>query len=195
MSTTSKIFLLILLLIQTLLALAPVLAEESFIGLFSDSGGLECGTQYTVGTMVKVYVLANLGSDIDGLRVAEFRIDNLPSFGGYPDGQIMTTWESGLSIGTIDQGIAIAFDTPQSGPLVMIGQLDFLGWDNNWLTTDHRLVVVPGLDSDQLVIVDSDYITFDVEGGIFTFNCSSESMCSCGGLKGPASWGQLKSLY
>ncbi len=169
---------------------------ESHIGLFADEDATYCGAAAVPYTPATVYVLAYIGSEISGLTAVEFRIDNIPPNPGYPVGQITASWNTNLVIGEPANGIALAFQTAQYGPYVPLGNIDFLAFADNWIDTDHRMVVMESFDSGLLAIVDGGFTTISVWGGRFTFNCSSDGNCSCGvGSSADASWGEVKSLY
>ena len=126
----------------------------------------------------------------------EFSIDNLPENQGYPVGQSTVTWNTTLTIGDLENGISLAFQEPVYGPNALMGSIEFMPFDDNWIDTDYRMIVKESPSSGNLMIVNENYVSSNVWGGRFTFNCSSPSNCECGmGSSQGASWGEIKSLY
>lgn len=168
-------------------------ALGSHIGLFSDESASYCGASTTPYTTVSVYVIAVVESDISGISAVEFAIDNIPSG---MNGMVTPYWESSLTIGEIETGIAIAFGQIQYDSEVILGRLDFMPLDDTWLPADHRLIVKEADATGNIAIVDEYYTEHYVQGGRFTFNCSSSENCECGlGSSQDATWGEVKSLY
>jgi hypothetical protein len=137
----------------SLIALPAVNAAvgESLIGLYSDTSAEHCGADAVPFSPCSVYVIAVLDNSISGLTAAEFRIENLPAAGG---GQITPHWESTLIIGSIADGLAIAFTTAQTGDANLLGRIDFMPVSDGWLGTDHRLLVKEGLIGETELEVD-----------------------------------------
>ena len=174
-------------------------ADDSHIGLFADDFCSSCGADYQPYVQITVYVFAVLDG-LNSITAAEFRVANLPDNSGYPVGQISSTWTTSLCIGDIETGVALAFMDAQYGPEVRLGQLDFTGYDGNWIAENHRIHIAASLTTDPATdtptLVDEVYETYDVWGGRFTFNPSSPEMAECGRAGSAASgWGELKSLY
>jgi hypothetical protein len=174
---------------------APARAGEPFVGLFTDAYGNACNATIQVFQPVIVHVLTDLsGSSVTSITAAEFRIENWPGNPGYPVGQVTERWDSNLVIGRLAEGFSIAFQEPVSGPLLHLGELELMAFDDGWIGADRLLHVAPALDSGSLVVVDEAYEEIPARGGWFLFNGTSEVDCE-GGMSEELRWGQVKSLY
>ncbi|MBN2171624.1 MAG: hypothetical protein JW819_09940 [Candidatus Krumholzibacteriota bacterium] len=180
-----------------LVAMSSLASAENYIGLFADVDGTYCYGDVEVGVPLVVHVMAMLDPDIEGITAAEFRIDNYPGNPGYPIGITTPTWDSPLTVGTLDWGFSIAFSIPQPGPIVHMGTIEFLAFDPTWIAGELVMEVVETNDSGNLVVVDFDYNTIPVSGGQYTFNCLVPENCPCivGVPTQDSSWGSVKALY
>jgi len=180
-----------------LVAMSSLASAENYIGVFADVDGTYCYGDVAVGTPLVVHVMAMLDPDITVLTAAEFRIDNYPGNPGYPTGITTETWDSPLTVGNIDWGFSIAFQTPQPGPIVHFGTIEFLAFDPTWIEGEWVMTVAETNDSGNLVVVDGDYITIPVSGGQYTLNCLVPENCPCiiGVPTAQSSWGSVKALY
>jgi len=152
------------------------------IGLYRDAEAQICqGPLDGPSQMMQVRVLAVLPEFTGaGITACEFRIADLPVSGLPPAGYWTANWTTSLVIGNLQQGIALAWPTPQPGPIVELGTLLFsTNEQGDWIGPDHTLAVMPSLFGSGLVIVDENYIGFDVGGGDFTFNCTEPPSCPC----------------
>lgn len=167
-------------------------ASANSIGIFADMDASLCAADLNAYVPTNVFVIGVL-SDLTSITTAEFKIDNWPGSPGYPTGQVTATWTSELTIGSIDTDFSIAWQTPQPGPLVLIGTLEFLVFDPAWIPADYAMEVVAGDNCSCLVMVDANYDTHDVAGGGFIFNCTAE--CDCAVATEESSWSGIKALY
>ncbi len=165
------------------------------IGLFDDPSGVNCDGDIAPFENVTVYVVAIL-ADIDEITAAEFHIDRIPEPGDF--GLRTDNWATPLVIGSVEYGIALAFNPPQPGPTVLLGSLDFFMIDDSWVGSNHCMDVEPSLDSDQLVLVDGNYEAVDAFGYVYTFNTTGDYLCwMCIDITPTekSSFSTLKSLY
>lgn len=163
-----------------MLAIASFAGAESWIGMFdSETGGEICYADIAVGAPTSVFVGAVIGEgDFPyGITAAEFRVEGMPQ-NGYEFGGIITpVWTSEVTVGDLDWDFSIAWSSPQMGPFVLIGQVDFLMLDPAWVGMDHVMEVMQGNTCECLVLVDDQFVAYDVDGGMFTFNCTGECLC------------------
>jgi hypothetical protein len=156
------------------------LADMDYIGLFADPAGEQCFTDLVPGASSTIYILAkvpNLG--VGGITVAEFRVDNLPPNDDPPVGYWTVEWNSTLVIGDIEEGVAIAFSTPQIGDIVELGRITLEPQSDSWVAENHMVSVEESHSSGQLVLVDHEFVTHEVPGGDLTLNCTNPDMCTC----------------
>ncbi len=152
------------------------------IGLYRDPEAQICqGPLDGSSQVVQVRVLAVLPDFAGaGITACEFRLANLPFNGVPPAGSYTATWSTSLVIGNLEDGIALAWSSPQPGPIVEIGYLVFSSYEQtDWIGPDHTVSVAPALNGSGLVIVDDNYDELAVAGGAFTFNCSDPPSCPC----------------
>jgi hypothetical protein len=180
-----------------LLAMSSLASAQPYIGLFADADGTHCYADMPIGAPVTIHVMA-LIEDIPAITAAEFRIDNFTGSPGYPTSIVTQTWNSPLTVGTIDYGFSIAFTVPKPGPVVALGTIEYLTFDPTWIGADYVMTTDVTLDSGNLVVVDAEYITIPVGRGTYTFNCTNPELCPCYDETIPtqdASWGSIKALY
>ncbi|MBM4118095.1 choice-of-anchor D domain-containing protein [bacterium] len=149
------------------------------IGLYLDLQAQICqGPLDGPNQLAQVRVPAVLPEGVESITAAEFRIAGLPTSGFPPNGMWSATWSSSLVIGDPVGGMAIAWSTPQPGPIVEIGYFIFVtNQQGNWIGPDHQLSVVPWTT---LAVVDAEgAYDIAVGGGDFTFNCSDPPSCVC----------------
>lgn len=166
---------------------------EDLLGLFADEAASVCAAPTAAYSTTSLYVIARLDA-LDALMAAEFAIAGWPGSPGYPLGQCTPQWNSPLVIGALDDDFAIAFSAPLSGPLALLGRLDFLPYTSSWPGTPLELRVIAASARDAVILVDGEAAEYEVLGGRFTFNCSEN--CNCGPA-GTASLsiGEVKQLY
>ncbi|MBN2171034.1 MAG: hypothetical protein JW819_06935, partial [Candidatus Krumholzibacteriota bacterium] len=111
--------------------------------------------------------------DIPSIVAAEFRVDNLPVEQCY----ITEDWASPLYLGNLDWGFSIAFMEPQAWPIVYLGTVRFLAYED--VGPDYAMHVAETNDSGNLVVVDAELNTIPVSGGWHWFNCSVPEDCMC----------------
>ena len=175
-------------------------AQQSWIGMFAgDPSDPICLADIAPGAPVPVYIVAVV-SEYDfpnGITAAEFRVDNLPPNGYEFGGIISETWSSEVTVGELGWDFSIAWVTPQPGPFVAIGQLDFLMLDPDWIGEDHVMKIREGNACECLVMVDELFLTQDVFGGWWTWNCTEYWFCPCIGWTAAqdSDWGAVKALY
>ena len=179
-----------------LVAMSSVAAAQGqpFIGLYADDTAVLCEADLTPFVPMNVYVFAYL-QDIPAITAAEFRVDNLP---GVAQAIITPTWNTTLVIGTLGYDLALAFTPALTGPVALLGTLQFLALSD--LGADWRMTVMPGLDCNCLVVVDTDYVEHACEPDHFlTLNCTGalDYGCNCQPTIATedATWGQIKALY
>ncbi len=162
--------------ILVLLAASPVTAQDNYIGLFTDTNAELCHMPMGgIGQPVTVEVMAVVPSH-DAVTAVEFRIEGMPESG--IDGIWSVNWMTDLTIGNIEDGIAIALPDAPEGPLVHLGTITFIDISGSWVGDDHLLRVRES-DAGYLVIVDDNFDSFDVAGGRFAFNCTDPDACTC----------------
>jgi len=166
------------------------------IGLYQDDMGMDCDADFPLYISTRVTVLALLSPDINAITAAEFLIlgvDTTPA-----DVLISPMWSSVLVIGDAlgDVGFAIAWSTPQPGPIVQIGTIDFFVLNEDWPGQDVLWCVGKTNDSNKRIVVDENFVEHDIGGCCFTANCS-DMYCDC--LPSTpvyeASWSDIRSLY
>ena len=168
-------------------------ADGEFIGMSFDD-------QYTVcygdaAGMVDVHFYAYLGADINAITAAEFRVENYPEVAG---AMAVPAWNTDLAIGSPDWGIALAFSPPVAGPYAYLGMITFIVMDPAYFGVDYLMEIMATNDSEVLIVVDENFVTIPVDGGLFTFNCSDPVLCPCydaGTATLDANWGSVKALY
>jgi hypothetical protein len=112
---------------------------------------------------------------IEELWATEFQIDNLP----LDQCTLTEHWNTELIIGNVEEGIALAFLQPLTGPLFYFGYLEFIAWEP--VANDHVMTVVANGDTGMLAVVDGDYAVIIVGGGNHTFNCTEQCDWFCYG--------------
>ena len=165
------------------------------IGVFADEDGLACDADIQGGQSATLWIMVRIDpfEFSGGITAAEFRIDNLPS-NGYPEGIITPHWTSTVTVGDLSGDFSIAWPSPQYGPLVTVGSVNFQAFDGAWIGAQHVLTVVEGDICDCIAVVDDLFVAQGAAGGRFTFNCGYD--CGCGGIQSAESdWGELKQMY
>ena len=157
--------------------------EGNHIGLYLDQEAQICQTPLTEsGQIVYARILAVLPDLPPGgaVTAAEFRLDNLPENLGAPEGMWFVQWNTPLTIGNVEEGIALAFSGGGvPGPIVELGLMTFYSNDTvDWVGDDHVVTAMPSVGG-ALVIVDQDFNEQPVGGGTFTFNCTDPGGCDC----------------
>lgn len=186
-----------------LIAIAAPVSANVVIGLFEDISpqNADCWATTQTYTTTSVYVCAQkfLAGDIDPvITAAEFRIDGLPDTS---EALVTPFWNTDLTIGLMDHGIALAFQDPLPGLFAVFGELQIFTISDLWPGDDHYLSVANSNTSGLLSIVDGDYVTWSALGGQFVLNPWSEDWDYCPYIYIPStateesSWGRVKSLY
>jgi len=167
------------------------------IGIFTDDMGTACDAPIVTYAPVAVHVMAYIPNLPGGITAVEFSIANYPGNPGYPTGTATPTWDSDLVIGDVSYDISIAFSAPIYGPFAHLGQIEFLMFDPAWIGDDYVMTVAPGNDCECLVVVDDLFEIVNVEGGMFTFNCTTgDCVCYEGGTATEdTSWSAVKALF
>ncbi|MBN2171623.1 MAG: hypothetical protein JW819_09935 [Candidatus Krumholzibacteriota bacterium] len=182
-----------------LLASGAMAFENNLIGIFAEPEALTCAAAAPVGMPMNIYIIAWL-VDIPAITAAEFRIDNYTGNPGYPNAIVTQTWNSPLTVGTIDEGFSIAFTEAQPGPIVELGHIEYLIFNPTFPGEDYKMCVAETLDSGNLVVVDAAYVTIPVDGWCFVFNCvvgGPNGNCECLDTipVQDSNWGAVKALY
>lgn len=175
--------------------LAAPEAGGSFIGLFADVEATLCDAPLdTAFEVVTVYVFASLNpAYLTGLEGARFKLSNLPPLG---TGNWTATWDGSPGVtGEIDTGVLLQWPAPLAGPLVMLGNVEFQGFDSGWIGADHLIQVQVADGQTELSVWAEGGAEFQVQGGGFTFNCGGSCPCSPTTALDEASWGSIKALY
>jgi len=169
--------------------------KGSFIGLFADVDHSVCQAPITEYVNTSVYIYAAMDiSVLTQCTAVEFKLGNLPTAGA--QGLITATWNSPLVISDgLDINVAVAFELPQDGPVVLIGQLDFFPLDAGWIGADHVMTVEKGDAINNRVIVGADFEKYDSGGGSLTFNCGGVCLCMPTTAVEETNWGSIKALY
>ena len=154
--------------------------QGNHIGLYRDATAQICQAPLDgAGMTVTLKILAVLPDYVEGVTAAEFRVDNLPASQNPPQGYWTVNWNTNLVIGNLIEGVALAFSEAQPGPVVELGTLVFMSFEQaDWIGADHLLTVLPS-ETGALVVVDDAYNEIPIGGGRFTFNCADPPNCSC----------------
>lgn len=169
---------------------------NTYIGMFAQPHATGCAADTDVFTTTTVHFIVWMDTDFTGqVSAAEFYVENWPETAGM--GVITFNWATPLTIGFIEHGLALAFADPLQGPLAYLGSVDFFPTDAGWIGTDYHMYVRPSRASDTLAIVDEAGVTFPVDGGLFTFNCSVSGPCDCleSVAVDDADYSSVKALY
>lgn len=170
-------------------------ANAEVIGIFGDMDATVCSMPVMAYVPATVYILAVL-DQIPALTAAEFGSTNFPENLGYPVGQATVTWTTSLVIGNIYEGVALAYDAAQPGPIVHLGTvavLDFGGYnfDNHFA----QIVASPANpEATTPVVVDADYNVVEAMGWGLIFNCTVGD-CSCMVATETSDFSSIKALY
>jgi len=176
--------------------IAATASATAVIGVYAGETGEICEADIDAGGNVTLLILARIDpfEFSGGITAAEFRIDNLPSGGGYPEGVISPQWTSTVVVGDLFTDFSIAWSSPQYGPLVTIGSVNFQAFDGGWIGTQRAMEVMEGDVCGCIAVVDDYLVAHEAAGGRFTFNCGYD--CGCGGIQSTESdWGEVKTLY
>jgi hypothetical protein len=170
-------------------------ANANVVGIFGDMDATICSAPVMPYVQMSVYILAVL-DEIPSLTAAEFGASNFPENLGYPVGQVTVTWTTSLVIGNIYEGVALAYDAPQPGPIVRLGTavvLDFGGYAfDNHMTC---IVASPANPSVLTpVVVDANYDVYEANGWCFIFNCTVGD-CTCNVPTQSSDFSSIKALY
>jgi len=155
---------------------------DDHIGLYLDAEATQCtGVLDGPGQLVVVKVLAVLPDLGESIIAAEFCLTNLPPSGGAGEGIWSADWHADFVIGDPRTGIALAWTSPQAGPIVELGTLSFYSLAaEDWIGADHRIGVRETITYDTPVsVVTADGNTILVGGANFVFNCGQPSNCIC----------------
>jgi hypothetical protein len=169
-----------------LLAVGPavVFAQNGadHIGLYLDAQATNCTAVLDgPGQLVQVKVLAVLPELAAPIIAAEFCLQNLPPTGGEGQGMWVADWGAALVIGDPRYALALAWTTPQPGPIVELGTITFYSLGaTDWIGPDHLIGVRETITYDTPVsVVTADGATVLVGGASFVFNCSDPELCPC----------------
>ena len=158
---------------------ATAAAQTDYIGLFADPEGTVCAADLAPDQTATLYVLAilpNLGEG--GVTATEFRVAGLPPMGA--GGAWTAEWNSELTIGNPETGIAIAFTPPLYGEVVEFGRIHLTPLAADWVGPDHVISIEQSYPPHPtLVIVDDTFEEQNVGGGWFTCNCTAPDGCPC----------------
>lgn len=168
------------------------------IGLFADMEGYGCEADFPLYVTTEVHVLALLPYEIEAITAAEFLVSGVQSA---PEVIITPTWHSSLVIGDALGGVgfSIAWQIPQAGPIVHIGDISFFVI-GDWPGDDALWCTRPTNDSGKLVVVDDDFIEHDVYSCCFVANCTPNGPFNDCGLcfvisTEEVSWSKIRTLY
>lgn len=165
-------------------------AQAPFIGMYADDQVVACYTDLPTYVTTSVYFYAVLPPEVATITAAEFSAANLPEA---TDALVTPNWNTGLVIGDLGYGIALAFSPALAGPNAFLGTVDFFGLVE--LGPDYVMEIVNTNDSGVLVVVDGDFNTIDAEGGMFTFNCTGTCECVETIATDDATISSIKALY
>ena len=168
---------------------------DSFIGIYADDLYTTCNVAIPVYITTQVFLFAYMDAEvgIDSGTAFEFMVENLPEAGA--DGILTPVWTTDLVIGPVDVGISLAYNPALEGPWGLLGTIDFFMMNAAWIGDDHDIRILHSDTSGNRVIVNGDFVTFDVGGRVFWFNCTGDCPCGIDAPVEPASWGSIKSLY
>ncbi len=183
--------------------------ENDIIGLFGDEGAYTLDTPIVPYIPIDVYLIAILRTSFEsGIRSARFRLENLPSNDGYPDGQYTFEFACDHFSGDISTEIEISWDNSIGAGhgIVQIATFEFLMFDEMWIGPEYEIAVRPGMDCGCLEVVDGNGLFLPAAGCAFFFNCSPYDSCydyspSNNCVVGPlvavenSSWSHVKALF
>ncbi len=173
-----------------LIAMSSVASAVPFIGMFVDDQAVICHKPIEVYVATDVYFFA-LVEDIPAITACEFAVDGLPDAAL---AIVTPAWATPLAIGTLGYGLALAFTPAVPGPTCFLGTVGFFAMAD--FGPDYLMSVVETYDSNVLAVVDDEYNTIAAEGGIFTFNCSTDQcLCTPGVATEDATMSSIKALY
>jgi len=171
------------------------MASANVIGIFGDEAGTLCSGNMNIPyTYVNIKFIAVL-SDVASITAAEFGATNVNLLNTIPT----VTWTTTLVIGNImtPDGVALAWTTPQPGPIVQMGNIQYFLLAAQ--PADVKLQILPS-GAGVLAIVDEVFIQHNVTGWGFVVNCTvggQYGACTC--LDNiptqDSSWGAVKSLF
>jgi len=177
------------------LMLMAGVANANVIGVFADMDATTCEIAVIPYAPVDLFILAVL-DNVPAITAAEFGADNMPENLGYPNGTVTITWSTGLVIGNIYEGVALAWDAAQVGPIVLLGNVNVL--DFGGFAFDNHATCIVGSPSNPdytvPVIVDEEYVVHEATGWCFVFNCVGD--CDCMSIPvEDTDFSSIKALY
>jgi len=176
--------------------------DTTFIGIYASQTEAICEADLNQYATVSLNFFVHIQPGElagDAITASEFRVENLPVAGA--GGLVTPTWSTTLAIGTIYEGLALAWTQPLPGPWAYLGRIDLFVLSAQWVPADTKLRIADTLDSFKTALVDADFIEhLDVLGTTFVLNCSGTNpdapcVCDVSTAVEDASWGSVKSLY
>jgi hypothetical protein len=160
-------------------------ADEDRIGFYADVAGSETEVVIPPGVLVEIYLMAHLPSFPDGIRVAEFAVDNWPGSPGESYGISSVNWTTPLVIGGLDEDyVALGFPdegaVPDAEGRYLLAVIEIFAISAEWLRCDLRIEVVASRCEiceyeAPVVVVDEGLAMHYVAGDVFFINPSEES--------------------
>jgi hypothetical protein len=179
------------------LMLLASMANANVIGIFGDMGAATCSGPF-IG-MPTIYLFAEL-SDVAAITTVEFGVAGLPM--NPTEAMQIITWNTTLAIGSMEDGIALAFNPPVEGPLAYLGMVMFVPMGGWTAGDDYKMEIIPSPSSGKLIVVNENFVEIDAMGWGYVWNCvvgGQYGDCSCSDEGGvatmDANWGSLKALY
>jgi len=182
------------------LLIVPTALSIPVIGIFSDENVFsDCDEYVTLYSPLTVYVMAYWapGEVPDGARAAEFKIHNFPTDDGFPLGDVQVIDTTEVVLGDIWTTYSAAWAWPQGSDTgyFTICIIELTAYDSYWISDDHITSIVAGDYEWTPVLVDGNFEQVEALGGMFTFNCISNS-CECDPTPVESStWSSLKTLF
>ena len=178
------------------LLLLATAANANIIGLFADPAATDCTSDMNAAYVTVNIKLVGVLTDVASITAAEFGATGVNLA---PMAIQTVTWTTTLVIGDImtPQGVALAWTTPQAGPIVQLGNIAYFLLAAQ--PPDVRMCVVPS-GAGVLAIVDADFVQHPASGWCHVVNCvvgGQYGACTC--LDNiptqESSWGAVKSLF
>jgi hypothetical protein len=194
-SARSDIMKKLIMTVLLMMAMSLGAQAETYIGLFDNMECTSCYGETVLHGTKAVYVYAWLDPEVESVTGVEFSILNLPENG--LGGMVTPLWWADSTTGDVVNGLSLTFSTPLEGPLAFLGMINFTPQDPSWIMQNHVMTVREAQGSGKLTLVDQDFVTVDVEGGSFTFNCAQPQDCGCLGSvpTNEINWSSIKALY
>lgn len=181
-----------MLLVLMILAFAATSAmAASSIGMYADDQATTCHiTPFPTYVTTAVYFFVHLDpTEFTETSAVQFKVANGPGAG---QALVTPQWDTGLTIGSWDSDLALAFNPVLSGPTGYLGRLDIFALAE--FEADYEMNVIAAESQTEILIVNgAGDVTLPGDGGMITFNCSGT--CDCSTATADGSLSSIKALY